>query len=112
MSQSVRSISVFSDIKLFPPDLQVQVERQYEEDKGLKAGETRNYRVGSEGPAFNTDQYRVVNSQWLYPDGSVQPSELSCYTPQLDGHTNGFQTSLKSNSMKSFVFAVANLSIP
>ena len=37
---------------------------------------------------------------------------LSCYTPQLDGHTNGFQTSLKSNSIKSFVLAVANLSIP
>ena len=37
------------DIRLFPPNLQVQVDRQYQVDKGLTAGQTRNYRVGSEG---------------------------------------------------------------
>ena len=71
------------DIKLFPPNLQVQVDRQYQVDKGLTAGQTRNYRVGSEGAALTSDQYVSIHTQWLNHDGTALPSELPGYTGRL-----------------------------
>ena len=82
VSQSSINIEL-PDIALYPPNLQVHVERQYEVDKGLTAGQTRTYRVGSEGAALNTDQYLVVNTQWLDHDGTALPSELPGFTGRL-----------------------------
>ncbi len=89
-----RTINItLPDIKLFPPNLQVQVDRQYEVDKGLTAGETRHYRVGSEGAALTSDQYVSIHTQWLNHDGTALPSELPGYTGRLanlvgDGQLN------------------------
>ena len=71
------------DIKLFPPNLQVQVDRQYQVDKGLTAGQTRNYRVGSEGAALTSDQYVRIHTQWMNHDGTALPSELPGFTGRL-----------------------------
>ena len=81
------------DIRLFPPNLQVQVDRQYQVDKGLTAGQTRNYRVGSEGAALTSDQYVRIHTQWVKHDGTALPSELPGYTGRLanlvgDGELN------------------------
>jgi len=81
---SSRPINIqLPNIKLYPPNLRIQVERHYQVDKGLTAGQTRNYRVGSEGAALASDQFVAIHTQWLDQDGTALPSELPGYTGRL-----------------------------
>ena len=81
---SSRPINIqLPNIKLYPPNLRIQVERHYQVDKGLTAGQTRNYRVGSEGAALASDQFVAIHTQWLDQDGTALPCELPGYTGRL-----------------------------
>jgi len=70
-------------IDMFPPNLRVRANRQYEVEYGATAGEERNYIVGFEGSALNTDQLIAIRTEWFAPDGSALPEGLPGLTGRL-----------------------------
>ena len=70
-------------IDMYPPNLRVRVNRQYDVERGATAGEERNYIVGFEGSALNTDDLITVRTEWFAPDGSPLPAGLPGLTGRL-----------------------------
>jgi hypothetical protein len=70
-------------IDMYPPNLRVRANRQYEVEYGATAGEQRNYIVGFEGSALNTDQLIVIRTEWFAPDDSPLPEGLPGLTGRL-----------------------------
>jgi len=68
---------------LYPPNMKVEVTRQYEVEYGLTQGEERQYGVGFEGAALHGDQYLSVHTEWLDYDGTQLPSKLPGLTGRL-----------------------------
>lgn len=74
---------VLDDIVLYPPNLKISVERQYQVEQGLTQGETRRYNVGSEGAALHSDQLVKVTTDWRAVDGTPLPTDLPGMTGRL-----------------------------
>ena len=70
-------------IDMYPPNLRVQVDREYDVQFGATAGEERNYIVGFEGSALNTDKIITVRTEWFAQDGSPLPAGLPGLTGRL-----------------------------
>lgn len=61
-----------------PPNLRIWAERDYNIDKGMTQGESRDGNIiGAEGAGMQSDQQIVVYSEWLAHDGSALPEGLS-----------------------------------
>ena len=77
------------DVVLRPPNLKIDVERQYVVEGGLTKDETRTYRVAAEGSALHGDEYLSVRTEWLDEDGSPLPGDLPGYTGRIAGMVDG-----------------------
>lgn len=67
------------DIQLLPPNLKVWAERQSKTGLGMTKDEINRYLVGSEGAGMSDDQFIVIYSEWLDPEGLPLPEELADY---------------------------------
>ena len=68
---------VVDPIKLRPPNLRLWAERDYNIDKGLTRGDSRDGNIiSAEGAGLQSDQQIVVYSEWLDHDGSALPEGL------------------------------------
>lgn len=71
------------ELTLVPPNLRVEVHREYTVEYGATRGEERNYLVGFEGSSLDTDKEVQVTTDWYAEDGRPLPAELPGYTGRL-----------------------------
>lgn len=67
------------EFELLPPNLKVWAERQSRTELGMTKDEVNRYLVGSEGAGMSTDQFIVIYTEWLDPEGLPLPEELADY---------------------------------
>lgn len=73
-----------------PPNLKVWAERKYDVEKGLTAGEERNYTIGSEGAALTSDTTVTIYTEWLDEYGGALPDGLGVDHGEQYGLTGRF----------------------
>ncbi len=84
------------DIILLPPNLKVWAERQSRTELGMTQGEINKYLVGSEGAGMSGDQFILIYTEWLDPDGLPLPEELGDY-----GYTARLARIVSENTLDS-----------
>lgn len=73
-------------IVMFPPNLKIWVERDYDVKAGLTQGEIRKEQIiGYEGAGLTSDHFIAIYTEWLDQDGSPLPAEMdhAGYTGRL-----------------------------
>lgn len=72
-----------NDIVMRPPNLKIKAERKYNVEAGLTRGEERNYLIGFEGSALNSDRVVAISTEWMDHDGTPLPDDLPGYTGRV-----------------------------
>ncbi|WP_144395382.1 D-Ala-D-Ala carboxypeptidase family metallohydrolase [Pleionea sediminis] len=93
-------------IVMRPPNLKVIVERKYDIEQGLTQGEEREYLIGYEGAALDTDKTITITTEWFDHDGSPLPEELDDY-----GFTGRLAKVVSENTVQQDSSAIAHFKI-
>lgn len=67
------------DIQLLPPNLKIWAERKSRRYLNISDEEIRNNLIGNEGAGMSDDQYIVIYTEWLDPEGLPLPDALKEY---------------------------------
>jgi len=97
---------ITANINMRPPNLKIIAEREYVVDKGLSAGDEKEYLIGYEGAALASDKIIKITTEWLDHDGTALPDGLANY-----GYTGRLAKIVGVNTLGQDSSALANFAI-
>ncbi|MGS2717281.1 hypothetical protein ACVBE9_03850 [Eionea flava] len=88
------------DITLYPSNLKVWAERQYDIQQGLTEGSERTYTIGAEGAALTSDTTVTIFTEWVDHEGNPFPEGLAVDNGEQYGLTGRFAKVSAANTLQ------------